>query len=151
MLQVGRITFLKIVNRKKNTMWGFTRNEQKVLLFLIITFFLGFIVKIYQEHYQPLPETSASPVVFKTAEIAPSSVPRRRENKIVEPLSGPISLNSANADELERLPGIGPAMAKRIVDYRDQQGKFSAVEELRKVKGIGQKTLQKIRPHIKID
>lgn len=132
-------------------MLGFTRNEQKVLLFLIVTFFLGFAVKVYQEHYQPLPDTPVNPIDYKTAESVLPSVPDRGEAKNVEPLAGPISVNFADANELERLPGIGPAMAKRIVGYRDLHGKFSSVEELHEVKGIGAKTLQKIRPYIKID
>ena len=129
-------------------MMGFTRNEQKVLLFLVVTFFLGFAVKVYQEHYQPLPDTPMNSADYKTAEIAFPSVSDRMEAKTVKPLSGPIPVNSASAFELERLPGIGPAMAKRIVEYRDYHGKFSSVEELHKIKGIGVKTLQKIRPYI---
>jgi competence protein ComEA len=132
-------------------MLGFTRNEQKVLFFLIVAFFFGFAAKVYQEHYQPLPDMPVNSTDYKTAEIAFPSVPDRMEAKTVEPLSGPIPVNSASAFELERLPGIGPAMAKRIVDYRDHHGKFSSVEEMHKIKGIGAKTLQKIRPYIKID
>jgi competence ComEA-like helix-hairpin-helix protein len=132
-------------------MLGFTRNEQKVLLFLIGAFFLGFAVKVYQEHYQPLPDTPDNPMDYQTTAIALPSGRHDEEAKIFEPLSGPISVNSAGAFELERLPGIGPAMAKRIIDYRDRHGKFTSIEELHKIKGIGAKTLKKIRPYIQID
>lgn len=58
----------------------------------------------------------------------------------------PININTATATLLERLPGIGPMTAKRIVEYRGRQGRFSTVEELLNVSGIGPKKLAKIRP-----
>jgi competence protein ComEA len=54
--------------------------------------------------------------------------------------SGPASLlnlNTATAADLDGLPGIGPVLAQRIVDYRDQQGRFTAVDQLDDVPGIG--------------
>jgi competence protein ComEA len=63
---------------------------------------------------------------------------------------GPIrhSINHASAVELQELPGIGPALAERIVQYRQQYGGFNSLEELKRVKGIGEKTFVKIRAHI---
>ncbi len=58
----------------------------------------------------------------------------------------PIDLNRASADELEQLPGIGPVLAHRIVEYRQQVGRFESVDELRNVRGIGSKRLEQIRP-----
>ena len=55
-----------------------------------------------------------------------------------------ININTATAKELETLPGIGPTMAQRIIDYRTQYGDFSAPEELIKVKGIGESKLMDI-------
>jgi competence protein ComEA len=60
---------------------------------------------------------------------------------------GVVNLNEATADEIERLPAIGPAKAKAIVDYRKQHP-FRRVEDLGKVKGIGRKTLVKLRPYV---
>ena len=62
-----------------------------------------------------------------------------------------VSLNKATAKELESLPGIGPAIAERIVAYRTEQGKFSELSELMKVKGIGEKKLAQLRPHLSLD
>lgn len=56
-----------------------------------------------------------------------------------------VNLNSATAKELEALPGIGRSTAGNIVAYRTEKGKFKTVEELLKVKGVGKKTLEKIR------
>jgi competence protein ComEA len=50
---------------------------------------------------------------------------------------GPVNLNTATADELDALPGIGPVLAQRIVAYREQNGRFTAVEQLDDVPGIG--------------
>ena len=50
---------------------------------------------------------------------------------------GPVDLNTADAAELDALPGIGPVLAQRIVDHRDEQGPFRSVDQLDDVPGIG--------------
>ncbi len=59
-----------------------------------------------------------------------------------------ININTATAQELQTIRGIGPAMAKRIIEYRQTSGGFSTVDDLTNVKGIGEKTLEKIRSSI---
>lgn len=54
--------------------------------------------------------------------------------------TGPLNLNAASATELDALPGIGPVLAQRIVDWRTEHGRFDTVEQLREVKGIGEST-----------
>lgn len=61
-----------------------------------------------------------------------------------------VDINKAAIDELEKLPSIGPTKAKEIVEYRNAHGPFSNIEELLKVKGIGPKTLNKIKRLVKI-
>ena len=62
-----------------------------------------------------------------------------------------ININTATADELASfLPGIGDVKAKRIVEYRETSGGFDSVDELINVKGIGEKTLQNIRPYCRV-
>ena len=56
-----------------------------------------------------------------------------------------LDVNRSPADSLEFVPGIGPALARRIVDYRRTHGDFESVDSLVNVKGIGPKTLEKIR------
>ena len=61
-----------------------------------------------------------------------------------------INLNSATAAELEKLPGVGPAMATRILDYRQKSGGFKKIEELMNVKGIGEKSFLKLKALVTI-
>jgi len=63
---------------------------------------------------------------------------------------GKVNLNSATAADLEALPGIGPVLAQRIVDYREQHGPFRAVTDLQKVSGIGAKTYASLEPLITV-
>jgi competence ComEA-like helix-hairpin-helix protein len=62
----------------------------------------------------------------------------------------PVNLNRATAEELDALPGVSPAVAQRIVEYRSARGTFSSVEQLDSVKGIGPKLLEKLRPLVKL-
>ncbi|WP_214269453.1 ComEA family DNA-binding protein, partial [Staphylococcus pseudoxylosus] len=57
---------------------------------------------------------------------------------------GKINLNSASETQLLSVNGIGPTKAKSIIEYREQHGNFESVEQLKEVKGIGSKTLEKI-------
>ncbi|MFK7858109.1 MAG: ComEA family DNA-binding protein [Granulosicoccus sp.] len=62
-----------------------------------------------------------------------------------------LDINAANAALLaERLPGIGPAKAALIVQWREQNGLFKDIEQLQEVKGIGPKTIEKLRPYIRV-
>lgn len=62
-----------------------------------------------------------------------------------EDAGGPIDLNTADATELEALPGVGPAIAQRIVEHREKNGAFASVDALLEVSGIGPATLEEIR------
>ena len=62
-----------------------------------------------------------------------------------------ININTAAQGELELLPGIGPALAKRILDYRTTKGPFKRIDELDNVKGIGPKILARLRPQVTVE
>ncbi len=61
-----------------------------------------------------------------------------------------ININTATADQLDALPGVGTKLAARIVDYRQKNGGFKKVEDLMNVQGIGEKNFLKLRPLITI-
>ena len=61
------------------------------------------------------------------------------------PSSGPVSLSTATAEQLDALPGIGPVTAQKIVDYRTQHGAFHSVDELDAISGIGPAKLDQLR------
>jgi competence protein ComEA len=64
--------------------------------------------------------------------------------------SSQVNLNTAGTEQLTTIPGIGESMAQRIVEWRDEHGPFRRVEDLMKVKGIGEKSLEKLRPHVTV-
>lgn len=76
-----------------------------------------------------------------------SAVPETTAPAVTESL---ININTATAEELETLKGIGPAKAEAIVAYREQNGPFSSVDDLVNVTGIGEKTLANIRDKITV-
>ncbi len=64
--------------------------------------------------------------------------------------SGPVNLNTATPDQLEELPGVGPATAQAILDYRKEHGRFTNVDELIDVRGIGEAKLAALRPKVRV-
>lgn len=64
------------------------------------------------------------------------------------PKAGVVNINTADADQLQLLPKVGPALAGRIIDYRTANGPFKRVEEIVAVKGIGDSSLEKLEPYL---
>jgi ethanolamine utilization protein EutM len=65
--------------------------------------------------------------------------------------SSRVNLNSCTAAELDALPGIGPALAERIVEFRKQQGQFGSIDELRKVQGVKKALASSLKPYLYVD
>ena len=68
--------------------------------------------------------------------------------KAKSPTTDKVNLNTATAEQLQTLPGIGPEMAKRILEYRSKVGKFTKVEEILNVKGVGEKSFEKMKDRL---
>jgi len=68
----------------------------------------------------------------------------------VGPTGGLVDLNTADASALDSLPGVGPVLSQRILDWRTGHGRFSSVDELGEVSGIGDKLLARIRPKVRV-
>ena len=65
-------------------------------------------------------------------------------------VSGKVNINTADSTELQTLSGVGPATAQKIIDYRESNGRFSSVEDIKNVSGIGEKTYEKLKDSITI-
>jgi competence protein ComEA len=83
-----------------------------------------------------------------TASAAPPAGARRAASATTT--EKPVDINAAASDELQAIPGIGKSLADRIVAFREKNGKFGSVDDLLKVQGIGEKSLQKIRPYVTV-
>jgi competence protein ComEA len=62
----------------------------------------------------------------------------------------PVDLNKASLAELEALPGVGPVLAQRILDWRTEHGRFTTVDELQEVTGVGEKKFESLKPHVRV-
>lgn len=95
----------------------------------------------------PLPSRTPSAVVSVSPLEAAAST---GEELPEEPRDDRLDLNTATLEELDTLPGIGPVLGQRILDYREEYGGFQTVDELIYVKGIGEKTLENIKNLVKV-
>jgi comEA protein len=121
---------------------SFTKNEQKILLFLAAIFLIGTCIKGYRAYVAPPPpvfDYSADDSVFNARSAASASTALVQQK---------ININTASAEELDALPGIGPAMAAEILNYRTAHGRFARIDELLKIKGMGPKKLEKLQPYV---
>lgn len=105
--------------------------------------------KIYIPSKSEKPDTTAvmtMPVAGKSQSTSRSSF----SNKLHNPGDGKVNINTADASELQRLPGVGPSTAQAILEYRSQIRRFNSVDQLDDVKGIGPKKLDKLRPFVSL-
>ena len=112
-------------------MFNLTRQEKIVLLFLIITFLIGFCL-----HYT----LKISPKIDQALRLIDS-----------EKIYSKVDLNRATYEELIRLPEIGPAIAQRILDYRKAQGLFTDLDEIKTIKGVSEARYQRIVKFLKVN
>ena len=112
----------------------------------------GETVVVLREVLVTLPPETTLPTVPATEPPVRSEPVKQTETKkssgsTEKKVTFPVNINTASKKELDALPGIGETLAQRIIDYRSANGPFSTVDELTKVKGIGEKTLEKLKPY----
>ncbi len=95
------------------------------------------------------PLTDGEQIIVPVKTDQPNLLPQSAENMQVF-YEGKININTAGIDELDQLPGIGPALAERIIEYREANGGFKSIEEIKNVPGIGDKKFADIKDKISI-
>jgi competence protein ComEA len=126
-----------------------TRSEQRVLLFLSATLIVGAGIRLYQqtsptERQFDYRSIDSSFAVFRE-KLAADSVQKKEA-----PSGQAVNINTATKEELVALPGIGPTLADRIISFRENEGEFGSVDDLRNVKGISKKKLEKLKPLVTV-
>ena len=115
-------------------MFNLGKTERFILIFLIAALLTGLSLKICGKHNRII-DVKIKSFNYEPSDIAPIK----------------ININEADIEALIKLEGIGPSLAKRILDYRAQIGRFGSPEELKKVKGIGEKLFEKIKDEVSVD
>jgi comEA protein len=145
---------------KFNQVLGFTQTEGRVVLFLVAAFVIGVSIKVVKGSWMgstmfdysaadsefaarsqllDIDTVSNNDDITKSEGSGVSSDTAKAASKLID-------INSAAKSDLTALPGIGDAMAERIIRYREEHGRFSSPDDLMHVKGIGKKKLARIKP-----
>lgn len=125
--------------------FNFTPQETKALIFLLTVLLVGSGITLYKRTH---PQFAPQLIVEKKG-VDP--FPQTQSPMHQEQGKKKINLNQATTAELQLLPGVGPTLSKRIVEYRENKGQFEKIEDLMQVQGIGLKTFKQIQDYITIE
>ena len=122
---------------------------KKTLSAVVVAMCLGLILGALPVQASPFTgKSSVQTPGDKGAQPAAQKSPKAPKAGKKAPPQGKVNLNTATVEQLQTLPRVGAAMAKRIVDYRTANKGFKTLEELRNVKGIGPKVFESLRPYL---
>ncbi|HEV2350051.1 MAG TPA: helix-hairpin-helix domain-containing protein [Terriglobia bacterium] len=76
---------------------------------------------------------------------------QKESHKSMKAIAVPIDINRATAKDFAKLPGVGPELARRIVDYRSKHGTFHRVEDLLAIRGIGPRKWRALKPYLRVE
>jgi len=117
--------------------FSLSRKEQVAICFLIFCLLVGGGISLWDYYY---------PRKFSDLKVVPGNPPS--PDSLVYSSTGKLDINSATAQQLASLPGIGPKIAQRIIQWREKNGPFETTADLKKVKGVGDKILSRLIPLI---
>jgi competence protein ComEA len=127
-----------------------TPSERRGALIVVVLLVLGAARDLVVARLAP---RTAAPRI-QAAEVPPPAAPAPDPGRAPDagrtPATPVVDLNRANARELDALPGIGPVLAGRILDHRRRAGPFRSVDELRAVRGVGPRLLERVRPRVTV-
>ena len=129
-----------------------TPGERQALGFLVFIALSGASVRVWKANAQPpvVPSAALERQLTRVDSARNAPKPTRRGAKPARDTAparaGPIDLDAASAGEIEELPGIGPALAARIVSHRDSVGSFGSLDAVCEVRGIGKAMANRLRP-----
>ncbi len=123
----------------------FTPQETKALIFLLAALIVGSGITLYKRSHprfapQLVLQRMESEAVRETGDVSDQA---GSEKTLID-------INRAAAEDLELLPGLGPALSRRLVEYRESNGPFARIEDIVQVQGIGAKTFQRIKDYISV-
>ncbi|MCI0450550.1 MAG: helix-hairpin-helix domain-containing protein [Chlorobi bacterium] len=162
----------KFINRL-----GFTKRELLIIGFLLLTFIIGLIIRLSgwkkpnEYDYSSSDKKFEEQVKQSFSELEKNNLTIEQQEKAGElrrfsdslikqkdspqknklPLGKKININLAYAGDLQLLPGIGEVTAERIIDYREQKGPFKKIQDIKKVKGIGDKKFEQMKDFITVE
>ncbi len=124
----------------------FTSQERSVIIMLSSLLILGLAVKTVKDYYY----TGTENLTLVGTNDQVVDFYSQSDEKVID-LAGMVDINSAELKELTTLPGIGVKTAEKIINKRNELGRYNALEEIMLVPGIGRKTYEKILSHIRIN
>jgi comEA protein len=132
-------------------MWRLSFSQRTAILLLAAAFLIGSAIRFFQSRHS-VPEALQGQVFPDSATAAAFRAQAAEVAQLADEMAKrPVDINTATRMELERLPGIGPVLSQRIIDYRDRHGPFASVEALDDVPGIGPKRLEAVRGYATVD